>query len=134
MKLVKFIFNRKTIALFEFVITFNPLACVDDDEYDGLQEPSCRHDQKYWQFKARQLIPTFPSRLENSDKEVKSRDSETDDQSRVNTPSINLDTMERPETDMEESNLDEDTCEINYSEEEEERERNHSSRVTFLLT
>lgn len=105
---------------------------MNDDEYDGLQDPSFRHDQKYWQFKARQLIPTFPSRLENSDKEVKSRDSETDDQSRVNTPSITLDTMERPETDMEESNLDEDTCEINYS--EEERERNPNSRVTFLLT
>lgn len=105
---------------------------MDDDEYDGLQEPSCRHDRWYMQFKARKFIPTFSSRLENADKEVKSRDSETDDQSRVNTPSINLDTMERPETDMEESNLDEDTCEINYS--EEERERNHSSRVTFLLT
>ena len=65
-----------------------------------------------------------------------SRESETDDQSRANTPSINLDTTERLKKDVlsqqEEGNREDASDILLYS--EGERQHNHNSRVTFLLT
>lgn len=75
----------------------------------------------------------FSLRLENPDKEEKTIELETSDQSRATTPSINLDTMERLEMALDsaqEEAILEDTR-IRHSQ---ERGKNHSSRVKFLLT
>ena len=75
----------------------------------------------------------FSRRLENPNKEEKTIELETSDQSRATTPSINLDTMERLEMALDsaqEEAILEDTR-IHHSQ---ERGKNHSSRVKFLLT
>lgn len=81
----------------------------------------------------------FLRRLENPAQEEKiSESAETTDHSRANTPSTNLDTMERftltaLDSEQEEAIL-EDKRMHSEIHDGEERENNYNSRVTFLLT
>ena len=78
----------------------------------------------------------FCVRSEKPTGEGETGDSETSYLSRANTPSTNLDTMERIETELE-SEQEEIVIEVQDTEKwpySEQRERSHNSRVKFLLT
>lgn len=75
-------------------------------------------------------------RSEKPTREGERGESETNYLSRANTPSTNLDTVERIETELE-SEQEEIVIEVQDTEKwpySEQRERSHNSRVKFLLT
>ena len=76
----------------------------------------------------------FCVRSEKPTGEGETGDSETSYLSRANTPSTNLDTMERIETELESEQEEIDVQDTENRPYSQQRERSHNSRVKFLLT